>query len=399
MKKRNVLIFGLLAVVLAFVLAGCPNTGGGSSGSSDPAYSGKFTMDGTDVFFELDNTGSISASFSIVGGRSLAVAGSTSITGRLKDPSGVHRVSGTYDPASGAFEVSADGTGSRYRISGAFGSDKQVLANALVYDKSKTDSTSLAAFNVDVHSGAIGGGGAAMTGNLPNEFLGMWVFRDDQYQEHDDWPGESTATITFSPYTFYFLQTENVSRAGRGKVVRCNEASGGVLVEIRELNESDPSTYPRGYYDAIFVIPGLDHDLNTTDKNDVADAFEAYLSTKGISGATRVIPSEDNGTDWDRWTSDSTTKEYYITSDGSAYCHNFTVEQDWLNLLSRWRSATNLRSQYNKIRIWIDGAGKFNMGYYPNQEGGIEGDDTLSEAREATWSDDMDDMIVPFTRP
>ena len=365
-KNRLFVLAGAAAMVLAFsvVLAGCPNTSG-SSGSSDPAYSGKFTMDdGRDVFFELDNAGSSSASLSIMGGRSLAVTGSTSITGRLKDPSGVRQLHGTYDPDSGVFEVSADGDSLRHRIRGIFGSNKQVLAaNALVYTKGQGDDQSLDAFDVVERSGAIGGGGAAMTGTFPNAFLGTWLFRDEEFRARNDWDGVTTMAITFSPYTFYVFHTDDGHKDGFGRVEQRKEY-GGLLVEISP--RITDAAYPNGYYDAIFVLPGYNDELTPAERAPVNALFEDYLESKGISVPVRVTPDWANGPDWNEWAENDTTQEYYISQDGSVFCHNFpvgTVGDDWLVILSRWRSA-NPTSQYMKIRFWIDGFGKLQMGVY-----------------------------------
>jgi hypothetical protein len=169
-------ILAIVACAALAVLTGCPdatdgpggNTPSGDPPATAPTYIGKYTLGGNagrgEVVFELDKTGS-----------ARAAADSNSLSGRLKDPSGVRQLRGIYDPASGAFNLSADGSGLHHGITGTFGTDGKVrAANALVYNKSKTDSTSLAAFPVAQHSGPISGGGAAMTNPLLSEFMGKW---------------------------------------------------------------------------------------------------------------------------------------------------------------------------------------------------------------------------------
>ena len=400
MKKRHTVFFGLAAMALAFVLAGCPD-GGGSSGSSDPAYSGKFTMDdGTDVLFELDNAGSSSASLSIVGGRSRAAAGSTSITGKLKDPSGVRQLRGTYDRASGAFEVSADGTNSRYRISGTFDSNKQVLAaNALVDNKTNT-ATRLTMSVVVPRSGAIGGGGAEMAETLPNEFWGTWSMLDTATPS-DDWEGPLKMVVLFSPYTLYDFETSTVekSESGSGVVNWRNEVPGGVLVRIDQVSSADTATYPGGYYyNAIFVIPGgLEDNLDADARNEVNTLFEDYLESIGIIDAVRVTPDFDDGPDWNAWAADTTTKQYYIDKNGGIHCHNFTVGQDWLTLLNRWRSA-NPTSKYMKFKLWIDGAA-LKIHLYAGgttQNDVVAAFDSLTDAQNVATHNQQ--IVLPLTR-
>ena len=355
-------IFFLCAIALAVVglaFVGCSDpTGGGSF--SEPAYSGKFTMSGPvtgsdTVVFELD---SIPAR---------AAASSTGLSGKLKDKSGVYRLSGTYAPESGAVKLSANGASFRYIISGAFDDTGAVVAHsALVLNKANATS---AVFEVVEHSGGpIGGDAQAGRDDdddnvIPEQFVGTWLFRDEEFQAHNDWDGVTTMAITFSPYTFYVFYTDDGHKDGFGRVERRKEY-GGLLVEISP--RITDAAYPNGYYDAIFVLPGYNDELTPAGRAPVNALFEDYLESKGISVPERVTPDFDNGPDWNAWAADTTTKQYYISHDGSVFCHNFpvgAVGDDWLVILSHWRSV-NSTSQYKKLRFWIDGFGKLQMGVY-----------------------------------
>ena len=399
MKKKNAVIFGLTAAALAFimVLAGCPDSGGSSTGPSGPAYSGKFTLSGNagsgDVVFELDDTGSSTSALSA----SRAAAGSKKLTGKLRDANGnVRLLSGSYD-TSGAFNLSAGDDNLRYRISGYFGGNGKVLAaNALVDKRTGTaDNARLTKFEVEEeNTGAIGGSAAAPANPLPEEFWGTWV-STEQSEERNGWIGRTKSILMLSSYSMSFWMSVQGTHTSGGKVELMGEANGGLLVQA--------DTNPSGGYNVIFVVPGMETQSSfTQDKKDALNtAFQTYLTEKeGMTTLpTAILPTILNKGSYDalndtEWTAGTTTKEYFVGSDGGVVCHNFSINHSAWLIEAKCRSdeSGTITSAFIKQQIWIDN-GQLKQRSFDGDNGSFA---TLADAQAATSQGN--NSIMEFTR-
>ena len=386
MKKKNAVIFGLTAAALAFimVLAGCPDSGGSSTGPSGPAYSGKFTLSGNagsgDVVFELDDTGSSTSALSA----SRAAAGSKKLTGKLRDANGnVRLLSGSYD-TSGAFNFAAGDTNLRYRISGSFGGNGKVLAaNALVDKRSNSDSARLTNFEVvEENTGAIGGSAAAPANPLPEEFWGTWV-GGEQSGTRNGWAGTDKYILMLSSYSMSFWMSEQRTHTSGGKVELMGEANGGLVVQI------DPNPNRAGSYNVIFVMPGAETHTTFTQekKNALNTAFQEYLTEKeGMTTLpTAILPNDLNTGAYSalnatEWAADTNTKQYFVGYDGGVVCHNFSINPAWLIVLNRWRNENGITCAYMKFQFWIEGD-TLKQRSFDGNNGSFA---TLAAARDAT---------------
>ena len=393
MKKKNAVIFGLTAAALAFimVLAGCPDSGGSSTGPSGPAYSGKFTLSGNagsgDVVFELDDTGSSTSALSA----SRAAAGSKKLTGKLRDANGaVHRLSGSYD-TSGAFNFAAGDTNLRYRISGSFGGNGKVLAaNALVDKRTGTaDNARLTNFEVEEeNTGAIGGSAAAPANPLPEEFWGTWVSVEPS-QPQDGWTGSDKFTLMLSSYSMSVLMSVQRTHGTKGKVELMGEANGGLVVQI----DSNPNRADS--YNVIFVMPGMETSgsFDQTKKNALNTAFREYLTEKeGMDPLpTAILPTTlDRGSyaalSATEWATGTTTQEYFVGNDGGIVCHNLPINHPAWLIEAKRRSdeSGTITSAFMKFQFWIEG-GQLKQRSFDGDDGSFA---TLTDAINATSQED-----------
>jgi hypothetical protein len=315
MKTKQSVFYGIAAVVMAaiFTMAGCDTEADG--GDTPAAYTGGFTMNSGivgqgDVLLELDNTGrseslaagsvygSITGRFRGADGVYAAAAQggaitATAITGRFRDADGVYEAWGSYDPVTGDFTFSADGSATRrYSVSGNFGPNGSVVASATVLNKD--DEFKADAFTVTRRNAQQIVKENILKEGFPRDFWGVWAGGSDKPSDFDldsldsdnEVKGtkkgqtvEHRAMLVIGPFAGKAneIKTKTFYDGSREKYGLYTQTAD-VIFTVAEIDESSKSD------SFLFVLSYPDYS-GTPEQID--EAFKKYLDSEGLF-ATRV---------------------------------------------------------------------------------------------------------------
>ena len=369
MKQRLLSMARILSLMLVFVMfmAGCDN-GTDTGGDGTPDFYGTFVMDSAitgngEVQLELDKT---------YAPRNVTSA-SYVLSGKLKDSSGTYQLIGCYEPDTGVFILSADGSNLRHCITGAFGSTREILAaNALVFNKNKTDQNASDTFKLEKRSGSISGNETPLVNGLSNEFLGRWEASSGW---HSDGDGEKTTDqiILISPFMLDLTRYD---------LYRPDEKAFNNQTTVERMIFADISL-KSGYYDIVTATPKY----KIENANQLAAAFESYLDEiYNITGAVRITDFIGGYPQWEP----GEEKQYAVNGDvvmtslmTNSGVSIVTTGQWNEYLLAYLRDTIKItpKTQYEKYKISLSND---KLIVNPYTDGSNSNFNTLAEAKAAT---------------
>ena len=310
-NRRNFSFSAVLTLVtiLIFTFTACKSS---SDDFIEPVYSGKFNITADiigvedQVLFELNN-----------GAEKAVTSSSYALSGKLKDASGIHELWGSYDPDSLWFVLSADGEGLRYCISGAFDSQGNIpIKNASAFNKAKDDDSAADTFEFYDNSGAaIDGNAGDPIGGMPNDFLGRWLYYEEEDITKEGKPATKVGkgVLLISRFTMALSATETDTIIATNERTLESNAFKFLIADVKVQSD--------GSYDIIVVDPRYEKD-----KSSIEAAFGAYCEFKGVDAEA---VTDDTDPMW----ADSDKLLYYGSVDGNGLYLNcygdFSTESDW----------------------------------------------------------------------
>ena len=276
--KNNfrITVIVVIVTIIGFSIIACENGPGTGNGNIPPVFSGSFNKS------DINLSGSNITFFNInipedIQNRAMEEVADHEISGVIKDGNKTIQITGTYNPVTGSYNLSAaaeiDGKDVRYVITGAIDPDDPRYFNAngiKIHMLVKDIDWNVYAYPVSEATEVISGTPVSSEAGIPQEFLGNWLTEIIPIEN-----GSYYFNLIVSPY---YMMVETTYEYDNGNII-------GIPTMECILVSCTPGV-PTGLYELIIIQPvymvGDAFPASKLTVDDVNNAFLDYLTSIGI---------------------------------------------------------------------------------------------------------------------